>query len=188
MPINEKLIKDRYIYLFRGDGPGFENGFYSKMHDRNIKLCDIDNPIEEIAELHNLDCISPFISTIVSPIVAAIPLKDIYVYSDSISFELGQEYLVPDLITKDEIVKVFKHDEIKELYYYLVNEVGLNVTPNDIGLFEIYNIEDFDVRDLYILEKSFDGAENDTFMVVAPSDHSINNFNKQLEKTYRIKK
>lgn len=200
MPINEKLVKDGYIYLFRGDNSGFENGFHSKFYKKNIMLSDIQNPVEEIAELHTLDCISPFISTTARPIVAAmyskkrniyllrIPLKDIYVYSDSESFDLEQEYLVPDLISKDEIVKVFKHDEIKELYYYLVNEIGLNITPDDIGLFGIYNIEDFNVRDLYRLEDSFIGDENDTFMVFDPLDHSIDNFSKQLEKTYKIKK
>ena len=164
--IKKQLIHNGYIYLFRGDKPGYTD-FKSKLYAKGKKIKSVGKSLDELARLHTEEYESPYISTSTSVITAAlysnknkiyivkIPAEDIYIYKSLIS-DLEKEYLVPDLISKDEIVEVFNHDEIYEIYNFLTKKIGLKITPNDIGI-PVDNINQFDLIDLYRLEAKFLG-------------------------------
>lgn len=44
------------------------------------------------------------------------------------------EYLIPDYIKPEEILKEFKYNEYEEIYKYLKDEIGLNIEKRDIHL------------------------------------------------------
>ena len=46
------------------------------------------------------------------------------------------EYLIPDYIKPEEILKEFKYNEYEEIYKYLKEEIGLNIKKSDIYLRE----------------------------------------------------
>ncbi len=48
-----------------------------------------------------------------------------------------EEYLIPDCVFPDEIIQEFKCYEHRKIFNYLTKQLGLSVTPQDIGLPEI---------------------------------------------------
>lgn len=46
------------------------------------------------------------------------------------------EYLIPDFVKPEEILKEFKYNDYQGIYDYLKNEIGLNITKSDINLRE----------------------------------------------------
>lgn len=164
--INNKLVKDGFIYLFRGDSNNLTS-FSSKYYKQGIKLSNIDRPLDVVARLHTEEYDTPFISLSSCPITASmysnmntiylvkIPIEDIYVYRNTIS-ELEQEYLVADYIAKQEIINKFNFDEIKEIYNYLKSNIKLDILPRDIGI-PVDNINEFKTMNLYRLVTRFIG-------------------------------
>ena len=164
--INDKLVKDGYIYLFRGDSNNLSS-FSSKFYKQGIKLSNVDRPLDILAKMHTEEYDTPFISLSSYPITASmysnmntiylvkIPIEDIYVYRNTIS-TLEQEYLVADYISKQEIIARYRFDEIKELYKYLKDNIKLDIVPKDIGI-PVDDIKDFKINDLYRLVTNFVG-------------------------------
>jgi hypothetical protein len=163
-PINNNLVKDGYIYLFRGDSSG-DTYFKSRKYDKGIKLSDVKEPLDLIAKYHTEEFPTPFISLTSSVLAASmysnmtkiylvkIPVKDIYIYRNEIS-TLEEEYLVADYISKEEIVKIFEFDQIKDIYEYLLGTIKLNIVPRDIGV-PYDDINELKIMDIYKLTSKF---------------------------------
>lgn len=163
-PINNNLVKDGYIYLFRGDSSG-DICFKSRKYDKGIKLSDVHEPLDLVAKYHTEEFDTPFISLTSSAIAASmysnmtriylvkIPVEDIYIYRNQIS-TLEEEYLVADYISKEEIVKIFEFDQIKEIYEYLLGTINLNIVPRDIGV-PFDDINELKIMDIYKITSKF---------------------------------
>lgn len=48
-----------------------------------------------------------------------------------------EEYLIPDCVFPDEIMQEFKCYEHRKVFDYLTKQLGLSITPQDIGLPEV---------------------------------------------------
>ena len=58
-------------------------------------------------------------------------------YNKSSNVFNEEEYLIPDCVFPDEIMKEFKCYEHRKIFNYLTKQLGLSITPQDIGLPEI---------------------------------------------------
>lgn len=141
--LNSKFIKDGYMYLLRGAKIGQETGFYSKLYSDKKTIQTEDLNVDNVAYAHQLNGNTPFISATTSLSTASafanneriyilkIPVQDVYYFCE-IDGLLEQEYLVPDFIKQEEIIRSFRHDKFKQIYNFLNNEIGLELTPEDL--------------------------------------------------------
>lgn len=141
--LNTKFIKDGYMYLLRGSNAKQETGFYSKLYSskRTIETEKLD--VDNVAYAQQLNGNTPFISTTTSLSVASafsnegriyvvkVPVFDVYYFCE-IDGLYEKEYLIPDFIKQEEIIRSFRHDKFKQIYNFLTNEIGLELTPEDL--------------------------------------------------------
>lgn len=145
--INESFCKNGYIYLLKGAENNYSDGLKSRFFREGIRLNNASADIEQLTFYQSIGVPTPFISMTTNYqtaasfaldgkiYVAKIPCTDVYCSSNSAADILKEtEYLVPDIIYSDEIVKVFKVDDFRGIYNYLKNEIGLKIAPEDIGL------------------------------------------------------
>lgn len=136
------------MYLLRGAKNGQEYGFYSQEYAKKntIESLRIDSNTVAMAQAVNGN--TPFISATTNIYVAAsfsnceriyilkVPVEDIYTFSqnkDSVMLLCEEEYMVPDYISKEEIIRSFRYDKFKQIYSFLIKEIGLDIMPEDLG-------------------------------------------------------
>ncbi len=142
--LNEKFIKDGYMYLLRGAKKGQETGFYSRWY-KEKKTIETENlDVDNIAYAQQLNGNTLFISATTRLSVASafanheriyvlkIPVEDVYSFC-KIDGLCEEEYMIPDFIKQEEILTSFRHDKFKQIYNFLTNEIGLELTPEDLG-------------------------------------------------------
>lgn len=168
--LNEKFVKDGYMYLLRGAKKGQETGFYSRDYANGKTIESMGLDPYQTAYAQCLNGNTPFISATTDIYTAAafsrkeriyvlkVPVSDVYTFF-SFSELMEQEYMIPDFIAKDEIVRSFRYDKVRSLYTYLTEEVGLDICPADLGATpeEIVSL-DYDKLDTII---DFNGEENE---------------------------
>ena len=168
--INDKFVKDGYMYLLKGAKKGQETGFYSREYaDKNtIESLGLDP--YQVAYAQSLCGNTPFISTTTDIYSAAafarkekiyvikVPVSDVYTF---FNFEqlLESEYMIPDFIAKDEIVRSFRYNKVDSIYRYLTEEVGLDICPADLGATD-EQIASLDYKRLDLI-MAFNGDENE---------------------------
>lgn len=66
--------------------------------------------------------------------------------------------MIPDYISNEEIIKSFRYDKLKQIFNYLKNEIGLKITPYDLGVTE----EDLEMIDTNRLNRyiAFNGGDS----------------------------
>ena len=142
--LNEKFIKDGYMYLLRGAKKGQETGFYSRWY-KEKKTIETENlDVDNTAYAQQLNGNTLFISATTRLSVASafanheriyvlkIPVEDVYSFC-KIDGLCEEEYMIPDFIKQEEILRSFRHDKFKQIYNFLTNEIGLELTPEDLG-------------------------------------------------------
>lgn len=188
MNLNDKFIKDGYIYLLRGSKKNLENGITSKLYREGKTLKNSGVTPDTMAMAHVLNGNTAFISTTTSYYVAAsfskkdtiyivkIPINDIYVYVDDLTISLEEsEYLVPDFIEEKEIVSSFKYDDLKSIYLYLKEDIGLNILPEDLNV-TLDDLNKIDYEKLDLLSDFNTGGEGLLF------DNLLNDIQKKIIK------
>lgn len=142
--LNPKFIKDGYMYLLRGAKNGQETGFYSRLYKekRTIETENLD--IDNVAYAQQVNGNTPFISATTSLSTASafanheriyvlkIPVEDVYFFCE-IDGLFEEEYMIPDFVKQEEILRSFRHDKFKQIYNFLTTEIGLELTPEDLG-------------------------------------------------------
>lgn len=145
--LNVKFIKNGYYYLLRGAKNGQETGFYSREYanKNTIESLGIDPNAAAFAQYLNGD--TPFISATTDLYTAAsfsqneriyilqMSIDDVYTFYQSDSL-MEKEYMIPDYISANEIIRSFRYNKFKQIYNYLTNEIGLNITHEDLGIRE----------------------------------------------------
>lgn len=207
--VNEKFVKDGYIYLLRGQQRDGSEGIKSYYYEKeNMTVDECYCSLEKMAFQHTINGKTPLISTTTDYMVAAswtekkriyivkIPLEDIYVYEDDFSEIYGEEeYFVPDIIYKEEILKSFRYNKLKEVYEYLTKEIGLDILPEDLGIINNDKLN-FDYNLFNILHKYNFAGENsfeDNFLdvktrsVIMPFGKLNNSNIENTEKKKKIK-
>lgn len=141
--LNSKFIKDGYMYLLRGAKVGQETGFYSKLYSDKKTIQTEGLNVDNVAYAQQINGNTPFISTTTSLSTAAafanneriyvlkIPVQDVYYFCEIYGL-FEQEYLIPDFIKQEEIIRSFRHDKFKQIYNFLNNEIGLELVPEDL--------------------------------------------------------
>ena len=143
--LNLKFIKDGYMYLLRGARDGQANGFYSEQYSKKNTIESLKLDPNNVAYAQSMNGNTPFISATTDLYMAAsfsnkqriyilkIPVEDIYtLYQNDMLME--EEYMIPDYISKDEIIKSFRYDRFRQIYNYLTLQVGLKITPEDLAI------------------------------------------------------
>lgn len=64
-------------------------------------------------------------------IISPIGLKEFYGTEEDHDED---EYLIPDFVDPEEIIKEFRYNDYIGVYKFLRNEIGLNIERSDIGL------------------------------------------------------
>lgn len=147
--LNQKFIKDGYMYLLRGAKNGQETGFYSAEYAKKNTIENLKLDPNKVAYAQRLNGNTPFISATTDVYTAAsfanheriyvlkIPVEDVYMFEeDTDDMFLGlveEEYMIPDYIGKEEIIRSFRYDKFKQIYNFLAKEIGLDITPSDLG-------------------------------------------------------
>lgn len=202
--LNPKFIKDGYMYLLRGAKNGQESGFYSQQYtDKNtIESLNLDPNFVAKAQIINGN--TPFISATTNIYVAAsfsnceriyilkLPVDDVYTFSpntDEVVLLKEEEYMIPDYISKEEIIRSFRYDKFKQIYSFLQKEIGLDITPEDLG--EMNDIQHPDMKrinmEMYFntAGESFDSILSiiqDAYLEKKLPDKVVHNFNSGKEK------
>ncbi len=156
--LNPKFIKDGYMYLLRGAKVGQDAGFYSKAYAKKNTIESLRLDPNLVANAQRMNGNTPFISATTDIYVAAsfsnyeriyvlkIPVLDVYTFSepeDTLFLDLmEEEYMIPDYISKEEIIQSFRYDKFKQIFNLLTKEIGLNITPEDLGEKEDINHPD----------------------------------------------
>ena len=66
--------------------------------------------------------------------IIKIPYSDVYCTTNHAADTLKEsEYYVPDIIYPEEMIASFQSNDFKEVYSYLKNEVGLNISSKDLA-------------------------------------------------------
>lgn len=147
--INRKFCKDGFVYLLKGSSSIHPDGYKSILFQRTgIRLQDETNiDIKQASFDQSIGIPSYFISLTTDYATAVkfanssngrinvlkLPYDDVCVADNSISNQLKEsEYLVPDFICPDEIIKSFEEDDLVGLFKYLSNEIGLEINVKDI--------------------------------------------------------
>ena len=175
MSVNEKFVKGGYIYLLRGCINNLEGGITSKLYREGKKLKSLSVNPESMALAHVLNGNTAFVSATTSYYTAAsfskkcsiyivkIPVKDIFVFTNELTESLDEnEYLIPDYISKDEILTSFKYDELGKIYFYLKDVIGLNILPEDLEV-SIEELDRIDYDKLQRYEEFNNGGEGSIF-------------------------
>ncbi len=147
--LNEKFIKDGYMYLLRGAKNGQETGFYSMEYAKKNTIESLRLDPNKVAYAQKMNGNTPFISATTDIYTAAsfanyeriyvlkIPVSDVYQFEGELGnsfFDLSEkEYMIPDYISEEEILHSFRYDKFKQIYNFLTKEVGLEITPRDLG-------------------------------------------------------
>jgi len=147
--LNEKFIKDGYMYLLRGAKNGQETGFYSMEYAKKNTMESLRLDPNKVAYAQKMNGNTPFISATTDIYIAAtftnyeriyvlkIPVSDVYQFGEELVnsfFDLGEkEYMIPDYISDAEIIHSFRYDKFKQIYNFLTKEVGIEITPKDLG-------------------------------------------------------
>lgn len=71
-----------------------------------------------------------------------------------------KEYMIPDYISNEEIIKSFRYDKLKQIFYYLKNEVELEITFEDLGVTE----KDLEMIDIDRLNQYIAFNAGDSFL------------------------
>lgn len=175
--IDEKFVKDGFMYLLRGGKKGQETGFYSREYANKNTIQSLGLDPYQTAFAQCMNGNTPFISATTDLYTAAafarkeriyvlrVPVEDVYTFC-SFSELMEQEYMIPDFISKDEIARSFRYDKTSALYRYLTEEVGLDICPVDLGATpeEIVSLN-YDKLELIM---DFNGEENE------PMDYFLN--------------
>lgn len=133
------------MYLLRGALKGQDTGFYSQEYARRntIESLGMDHYNVAYAQFSNGN--TPFISSTTDYYTAAsfskkeriyiikIKISDVYTFYQDETLE-EKEYMIPDYISNKEILKSFRYDKLKQIFNYLTNEIGLKISPEDLGL------------------------------------------------------
>lgn len=139
------------MYLLKGAGDGQENGFYSEQYSKKNTIESLRLNPNNVAYAQSINGNTPFISATTDLYMAAafsnkrriyilkIPVGDVYTFYQN-DMLMEEEYMIPDYISSNEIIKSFRYDKFRKIYYYLTLEVGLNIKPEDLA------IEDKDLR------------------------------------------
>lgn len=143
--LNPKFIKNGYMYLIRGAKNGQETGFYSREYSNKRTIESLGLDPQQVAYAQVINGNTPFISTTTDLYTAAafsqkqriyvikIPVGDVYTFEQD-EMLLEEEYMIPDYISSSEIIRSFRYDKFKQIYEYLTKEIGLNITPQDLGI------------------------------------------------------
>lgn len=160
--LNPKFIKDGYMYLLRGAKNGQETGFYSEEYAKKNTIESLKLDPNKVAYAQRVNGNTSFISATTDIYTAAsfanyeriyvlkIPVEDVYTFeldkSDMlINLDLGEEeYMIPDYICREEIIRSFRYDKFKQIYNFLTKEIGLDITPRDLGEMEDIEHPDMD--------------------------------------------
>ncbi len=151
--LNKRFIKDGYMYLLRGAKNGQDTGFYSQLYSEGKTIESEKLDPKKVASAQRIIGNTPFISATTDIYVAAgfannnriyvlkIPVEDVYSFCEDNTFLSLEEseYVIPDFISQEEIDRSFRYDKFKGIYHYLANEVGLDITPEDLGEYEDLN-------------------------------------------------
>lgn len=160
--LNPKFIKDGYIYLLRGAKNGQETGFYSREYAKKGTIENLGLDPILVAYAQSLNGNTPFISATTDLSTAAafslkqriyilrIPVEDVYtLYVEEGLVE--NEIMIPDYISSEEIVNSFRFDKFRQIFGYLTEEIGLSITPEDLGeTYETIKNPDMDKIERYI--------------------------------------
>lgn len=169
--LNKKFIKDNYMYLLRGALNGQESGFYSQEYAKGNTIESLGMDPYDVAYAQFLNGNTPFISTTTYYYTAAafskkekiyiikVKVDDVYTFYQDESLE-EKEYMIPDYISNEEIIKSFRYDKLKQIFNYLKNEVGLEITPEDLGVTE----KDLEIIDMDILNQYIAFNVGDSFL------------------------
>ena len=131
------------MYLLRGANDGQETGFYTRTYANGDTMSSLKLDPNSVAFYHSMNGNTSFISATTDIYTAAsfankriyvlkIPVEDVYTFFE-IDGLMEFEYMIPDYILSSEIVKSFRFDKMKQIFNYLTLEVGLNITPEDLG-------------------------------------------------------
>lgn len=169
--LNFNFIKDGYMYLLRGACNGQETGFYSRAYSNKETIESLGLDPNRVAFAQSLNGNTPFISTTTDIYVASafskkqriyvikIPIEDVYTfYKDDNLME--SEYMIPDYISSEEIIRSFRFDKFKQIYNYLTTEIGLSITPEDLGT----NIEDILAANMSKIDRIMYFNESSSFL------------------------
>ena len=141
--LNKKFIKDGYMYLLRGAKAGQETGFYSEKYAKKKTIENLRLNPNNVAYAQSMNGNTPFISATTELYTAAsfaeqqriyilkVPVEDIYTFYQN-EMLMEEEYMIPDYIAKEEIIKSFRYDKFKQIYNFLTLQVGLKITPEDL--------------------------------------------------------
>lgn len=165
LDVNEKFVKNGYIYLLRGDKKGLERGLTSFYYRQGHTLENMKIDANKMARAHVINGKTAFISATTNYKIAAsfanrqkiyvvrVPLEDIFIYCDDLTRLLFEyEYLIPDIIEASEIIKTFKYDRLTPLYKYLVEELDLPISPTDLGVDDEW-LKKIDYNELEMMEE-----------------------------------
>lgn len=183
--LNEKFIKDGYMYLLRGAKNGQESGFYSFKYKDKQTIESLNLHPVNVAYAQSMNGNTPFISATTNLYTAAsfsskeriyilkIPVSDVYTFYSTLDEE---EYMIPDYIRGDEIIKSFRYDKARQIYNFLVNEVGLKIDAEDLGLDSTLKL-DMDMLELlqYYNEAGNGGVLDELLSKVQECFMDINN-------------
>ena len=125
----------------------------------------------DVAYAQFLNGNTPFISTTTDYYTAAafskkekiyiikVKVDDVYTFYQDEGLE-EKEYMIPDYISNEEIIKSFRYDKLKQIFNYLKNEVGLEITPEDLGVTE----KDLEMIDMDRLNQYIAFNAGDSFL------------------------
>lgn len=157
--LNNKFIKNGYMYLLRGAKNGQESGFYSEAYSKKNTIESLGLDPNNVAYAQVLNGNTPFISATTDIYTAAsfaqnegiyilkVSIEDVYTFY---SFEelMEKEYMIPDFISCQEIVRSFRYNKFKQIYNYLIHEAELSINPEDLGA----NIEEINFPNIQKIE------------------------------------
>lgn len=191
------------MYLLRGAKNSQESGFYSGEYAKKNTIESLELDPNNVAYAQVLNGNTPFISATTDIYTAAsfsqkeriyvlkIPISDVYTFY-SIDELKEKEYMIPDFISYQEIVRSFRYNKFKQIYNYLINEVGLKITPEDLGT----NIDEINFPNTKKIDdiSFFNEGASDQFdpllklFQTAAMDNNLNNIISDLEGKQLLKK
>ena len=158
--LNKKFIKDGYMYLLRGAKNGQETGFYSKLYSEKKTIESLKYNPENVAYTQYINGNTPFLSATTDLYVAAsfslkqkiyilkLLIDDVYTFYEN-DHLIEKEYMIPDYISKSEIINSFRYDKFRQIYNYFIKEIGLELQPEDLGV----TLEDITNTDIKKIER-----------------------------------
>lgn len=169
--IDEKFLKDGYIYLFRGTRKGQRSGFYTYTYSKskkNVEQVLEQNPqlkADDLAKKQSLRGRGAFISATTKLNIALSfskfnkttnqvgsiyvikmrpeevykkhsPIQDfleiVETHKGEFEDKVESEYLIPDFVKPEEIIAEFDCRDIRGIYNFMRNDIGLNISLDDI--------------------------------------------------------